>query len=273
MLRTRINVTRYQLANTLGFLLVIAINAMANILPINGFNTGEISDFYPNLFVPVPLTFSIWLVIYLGLLGFIIYQWGAFSGWTQDHSHTVSRIGWWFFLSCLANAGWIVLWHYLYVELSVLVMGILFLCLLVIYLRLRAADSPSDTERRFAWVPFSIYFGWITVATIANITALLVELDWDRLGMTPESWTVIMIGAALVITLAVLFTKRDMAFSLVVIWTLAGIYMRHSGEFAGQYAQVVTAAMVSAALIGIVMVLMITGILPPPSRVGHYRYL
>ncbi len=259
MRRSLIHIRRFQVANTLGYLGVILVNAMANILPINGLNTGQVSDMFPNLFVPVPLTFGIWLVIYLGLGLFILYQWGVFSGWNDDYAGVTESIGWVFFISCLLNSLWIVAWHYLLVELSLIIMLLLFVSLLVIVNRLYHRRDPSQAEIRWAQGPFSIYFGWISVATIANVTAVLVAMEWAGFGIAEAMWTVIMIAIASLITVLVLVRRRNVLFSAVVLWTLLGIYLRHSGEFNGAYPLVIYTVMGSAALVVVVGLLVLSG--------------
>ena len=111
-----------QLLNLLGFILVIVLNGLANALPINGYTTGELSDRYPNLFVPAGFTFSIWGVIYLLLLVFVIYQ---IRNWWSKHRLDMSfvqKIGPWFAISCLANASWIIAWHYVQPLLALFIM-------------------------------------------------------------------------------------------------------------------------------------------------------
>lgn len=237
-----------QALNITSFIGVVVINALATTLPINGMDTGQLSDLYPNLFVPSGLTFSIWGIIYLLLLGFSVYQ-------ARKHSaQVVERIGWLFLLSSLANIGWILAWHYLLVGLSFVVMLILLGSLIALFLRLGiGSKSPnqavSPSEKWFVHVPFSVYLGWITVATIANATALLVHLGWNGFGISEAAWTVVVIAAALGITISMLLTKKSVAFSLVVVWALAGIVIKRAGEAADQVWSVILAAAIAGVLI------------------------
>ena len=116
------NIKLLAIINTLGLILALVLNGLANALPINGKTTGELSDAYPNLFVPTGFTFAIWGVIYLTLFVFIVYQLiQAFSkgGNAQDF---LPKISWFFLLSCIANASWIVAWHYQYLIVSLVIM-------------------------------------------------------------------------------------------------------------------------------------------------------
>lgn len=212
-----------QILNLIGFVLVLTLNGLANGLPINGRTTGELSDLYPNLFVPAGFTFSIWGLIYLLLLGFIIYQ---ARSWWQSKADVgfVREIGIWFFISCLANASWIVAWHYLQIELSLVIMLVILTSLIRIYQNLRIGQGASSSARLFfVHLPFSVYLGWITVATIANVTTLLV--DWELSGLFPGEITTtsIMIGIATLIGLYFLITRRDAPYALVLIWAFFGI--------------------------------------------------
>jgi hypothetical protein len=273
MLRSLVNVRKYQVVNTISFIGVVLVNALANILPINGLNTGEISDMYPNLFVPVPLTFGIWLVIYVGLALFILYQWGVFSGWNDEHVTVTATIGWMFSLSCLFNGLWIVAWHYLFVELSLVIMLALFLTLLVIFNRLHQRRDPSSGEKAWVHGPFSIYFGWITVATIANATAVLVASEWGALGISEAIWTVLLIVIATAITAAVIVRRRNYFYGLVVVWTLLGIYLRHTGELARAYPLVIATAAGAGLVLLILMLLVLTGTIGtrPRGTTLYYR--
>lgn len=272
MINAQLDVKRFQVVNTLLFFFVIVVNALANIIPVGGYNTGEISDMYPNLFVPIPLTFSIWLIIYIGLGLFILYQWGFLSGWSDDHRQVTADIGWVFALSCLLNGLWIFLWHYLYTGLSLIVMFLLLFSLLVIYQRLWQRKSKTAQEKRYVVAPFSLYFGWITVATIANVTTVLVDLGWDGFGISDEIWTTIMIAAAFLITLGVLFTKRDLIYGLVVVWTVAGIYLRHTGELMGEYPLIIFVAAVTGGVLLLLMALMGIGVIGKGQPKGTLYY-
>ncbi|MBK7344145.1 MAG: tryptophan-rich sensory protein [Saprospiraceae bacterium] len=173
---------RLALINLLGLTGVLVVNTFANTLPINGITTGELSAEYPNLFVPAGITFAIWGVIYLALVGFSVYsvtmafQKGAAAKGRTDF---LGVIGPWFFISCLANMTWIIAWHHRMIWISVFLMLILLTSLIAIYTRLYIGRVVRPAEKIWVHLPFSIYLGWITVATVANITALLVHLGWS----------------------------------------------------------------------------------------------
>lgn len=213
---------KYAYLNCFGILLVLVVNYLANGLPINELTTGDVSELYPNLFVPAGITFSIWGVIYLFLIGFCIYPFIA------KDKEPVNQIGIYFFLSCLLNASWIFVWHYLYIELSVLVMLALLAVLIIIYKRTQTIRFSSKTGKWLVRKPFSLYLGWISVATIANITALLVSLDVEV--PSPAYWTVAMIFATQLLVLIINKKFQDIAYSLVIIWALTGIIIKQSQD-------------------------------------------
>jgi hypothetical protein len=213
--------------NFIGFIGTIVVNALANILPINGRTTGELSDQYPNLFVPAGFTFAIWGIIYALLGIFVIYNLVLALKRNAANSFIVERIAVLFFISCIANIGWIFAWHYEILPFSLSMMLILLGCLITIYLRLNIGKSDATkTEQYVGHVPFSVYLGWITVATIANFTALLVDMNWGALGFGEQFWAVAVIVVALVITILVLILRRDVFYSLVIDWALFGILMK-----------------------------------------------
>jgi hypothetical protein len=215
-----------QAVNVVALIVTIVVNGLANALPLNGLTTGEISDRFDVYFVPAGYVFSIWGLIYLSLIAFVVYQ--ALPG--QRDNPRLRRVGYLFALSCVANVAWLFLWHYERFPLTIVAMAALLLLLIGTYLRLGIGGSQVSTaETWFVRVPFSIYLGWVTVATIANASQLLVYLNWGGWGISPEIWTVIMLGAATAITAAVAVTRGDVAYGLVIVWAFVGIAVKHAG--------------------------------------------
>lgn len=224
------------------FLVMVIVNGLANALPINGVNTGQISDSYPNLFAPAGLTFAIWGLIYLLLAGYTLYQLGFFRDDTNAmRSELLSRIGVLFSVSSIANTAWIFAWHYHIIPLSMLLMIVILVCLILINQTMKN-QGFSQREYFFIRLPFSVYFGWITVATIANATVLLVSIGWNGFGLAEEIWAIIMISAGLIIAIATMLRNRDIAYGLVIVWAYAGILLKHTSSegLAGQYPAVIT---------------------------------
>jgi len=217
--------------NLIGFLGTVIVNGLANALPLNNKTTGELSDQYPNLFVPAGLTFSIWGVIYVLLAIFVIYGLVVAIKKNTQKSSFIENIGILFFISCLANIGWIFAWHYEILPLSLFLMLIILGSLIAIYLRLYIGESDSiRIERYLVHLPFSVYLGWITIATIANITALLVNVNWNTFGLGEQFWAVAVIIVGIAIALTILFTRRDIYYCLVVDWALLGILLKRFAD-------------------------------------------
>ncbi|MCX8025149.1 MAG: tryptophan-rich sensory protein [Thermanaerothrix sp.] len=206
-------------------LLTIAINGLANALPFNNLTTAEISDRFQVYFVPAGYVFSIWGLIYLGLIAFAVFQ--ALPG--QRENPRLRAIFPWFVLASLANITWLFLWHYEQFVLTLPVMLTLLLSLIAIYLRLGIGHSAVSTaERWLVHASFSLYLGWISVATIANVTDVLYDLGWNGGGLAPEVWAVIMLGVAVVLAALMAWTRRDAIYLLVFVWAFAGIAVKQS---------------------------------------------
>jgi len=215
--------------NAVGLVWALVWNTLANALPLGGLGTGELSDLYPNLFVPAGVTFSIWGLIYLGLLGFVVA--GFVFASRSEAADPVAAVGPWFVVNTAANGLWIVAWHYQFAELSLLLMGAILASLIAMYLRLGIGTTPSRgaLETWAVRVPVSVYLGWITVATVANVTALAVDLGAPSYGTVPAVLTVVVQGVAIAITARMLAVHRDVAFAAVVLWAFAGIALARSG--------------------------------------------
>lgn len=214
-----------QIANILSVVLALTVNILASSLPLNGQNTGEISDRFQVFFVPAGYVFSIWGVIFIGWIAFAVYQ--ALPG--QKESPRLRKLGYLFALSGLFNAAWLFCWHYNQFGLSVLVMLGLLGLLIASYLRLDVGRTPVGTAEKWCVdVPFSIYLGWITVATVANVTTLLYYVNWNGFGIAPETWAVIMILVASLVGLLMALTRRDAAYLFVLVWSFAGIAVKQA---------------------------------------------
>ncbi len=205
--------------NLILFAGMIVMNYLANALPLNNKTTGQLSDALPNLFVPAGITFSIWGVIYLLLAGYCIVQ---FTGKEQA---VIGNIGWLFAVSCVLNALWIVMWHYQKLPLSLLVMAGLLVTL--IYINIQIRDLPFGIIK----ASFGVYLGWICIATIANVTALLVDINWNGLGISETAWTIIMITTGTILVILTLYRLQNPFIGLSVIWAFLGIYLKRQDDY------------------------------------------
>jgi benzodiazapine receptor len=235
-----------QVVSVVAALMTITLNGLANALPLNGQTTGEISDRFQVYFVPAGYVFSIWGLIYLGLVAFAVYQ--ALPG--QRSNPRMRRIGYLFAMSCVANIAWLFFWHYELFPLTLVAMITLLLLLVTIYLRLDIGRAQVPlTERWLVSIPFSIYLGWITVATISNVTTLLDYVNWNGWGISPEVWTAIVLITGAGIASAVSLTRGDIAYMLVIVWAFVGIAVKHAGT-----PVVATVAWVMTALVAVMLV-------------------
>lgn len=252
-----------QISNIIVVILTIIINGLANILPIGGKYTGELSDNIPNLFVPAGITFAIWGVIYVLIILFSIYLAKDLFKKEKTTKPFLEKISYFFILANIANIIWIFLWHYEQVILSLLAMLLLFSSLLIIYLRLNIGlEKVTMKDKFFVHVPISVYLGWITVATIANVTAVLVKINWNGFGLSEEIWTMLVLIIATIITMLILLTRKDYAYSAVIIWALFGIYLKRSvvDPIYGLQTQIAYTAIIAILIILIISV--ITRFLP-----------
>jgi hypothetical protein len=203
------------------------VNALANILPINGYNTGQISGFYPNYFVPAGFTFGIWSVIYLLLITYTIaftYYYPKKERYPAIYSY-LDNIHPYYWATCIFNAGWILAWHYLQMFLSVALMLLFLFALIKIFLSgIPFYKTMSRSQRIILHAPFVVYFGWISVATIANITAMLVHLNWGGGGIGGIQWSILLIIIATALAVFISLRYRVISYELVVAWALWGIY-------------------------------------------------
>jgi hypothetical protein len=219
------------------YIAMVVVNFLANSLPINNRSTGAISNSYPNLFAPAGITFSIWGLIYLLLAGYVVFQFVTKSEKTEGLLKKINPL---FIATSVANSVWIFAWHYDVIGLSVLIMAAILILLIKIADILRK-EQFTALEKLFIWAPFSIYFGWITVAAIANITIFLVSIGWNGFGISAFIWTcaILLIGA----TIGILRMQKDKntAYGLVLVWAYLGILLKHlsANGFNGQYPSII----------------------------------
>ncbi|GKV57013.1 hypothetical protein NCCP2222_29600 [Sporosarcina sp. NCCP-2222] len=245
----------------LTYVLMIVTNVLANVLPINGQTTGEVSAKYSNLFAPAGFTFSIWIVIYVLLGLHVLYQLGFFHKKQKPSTaRLLTQVGIYFSISSILNTLWILAWHYEKLFLSVILMVGLLLCLIHIN-KLTAEASLSLKESFFIKLPFSIYFGWITVATIANITAFLVSIEWDGFGLSEVTWTILILIIGTIISVVTMLRLHNSAYGLAVVWGYYGIYSQHTSEtgFNNQYPAIILTVIICMIVLSLTIILVAAG--------------
>ncbi len=239
------------------FIIMVAVNALANTLPLNGVMTGAVADRYQNLFTPAPLTFGIWGVIYLLLLIYVVFQLiPVRDGGDPARQLLLNKVSLWFGISSLLNAGWIFAWHYDQIPLTMVFMVLLLLALMRVGWLLRAPHC-SPREEMALRLPFGVYFGWITVATIANVTVLLRSLNWDALGLSEPVWTVLILVIGVLIASFTMYRIRNVGYGLAVLWAFTGILIRHISPlwYGGQYTQIITVTIAALAVLFVALVM------------------
>ncbi len=213
------------IVNTLAFVAILAMNFLAQSADIFPYTTTELGESRAIFFLPSGYVFAIWGVIYLGLGAYITYQLRPANYDNPIHE----QISIFFIVSCIANVTWLILFLNNLIWESTVAMLVLLASLLAIYTRLDIGRTRVTTLEKWAvHIPFSIYLGWITVATVANFAAALYTSGnvTALLGITADVWAVIMMAVAAVLAALMLIIRRDIAYALVVVWALIGIYTR-----------------------------------------------
>jgi hypothetical protein len=231
-----------QVSNIIALIITLVMNYLSNTGIFNGNTMATVSAEYQNFFTPSGYAFSIWGVIYLGLAAFIIHQSkGLFT--SGEIPAVVSKIGWLFVISCVANCAWIVAWLYDFTGVSVIIMSILLFCLLRIVMVTRMElDLIPFKKVALEWWPFSIYTGWILVAIIANIAAYLTKINWNGFGISGEAWTIIMICIAALINLYLIWNRNMRESALVGTWGLLAVAVSNRNEVQQIYYTAIVAA-------------------------------
>ncbi|WP_244345466.1 tryptophan-rich sensory protein [Thermus thermophilus] len=207
----------------LSALATVAVNAAANALPLNGLKTGEISDRFAVYFVPAGYVFAVWGLIYVGILAFSVYQLRP----AVREDPRLAGVRPWFLASNLANAAWVFLWHYERFPLTLVAMGALLASLVAIHLHLRRGLGPSSPwERWLVDAPFSLYLGWISVAAIANVAAVLDYAGWSGWGLSQEAWMGVALALVVALAWVLALREREGVFLAVLLWALVGIGVR-----------------------------------------------
>jgi hypothetical protein len=237
------------------FLFALVMNALANILPLNGLSTGEISDLYFNYFAPTGLTFSIWAVIYIGLSIYLFFRVKLKDQFLEKLTiKQLNQIDILFGISSLANGLWIISWHYLQFYLSLLWMIVILIALIFINQIIKKISGKI-------FIPFRIYFGWITIATVANVTTLIVSDAnrfrwlWNGGEVSQQIMTLIILIIAIIIGALTTLLQEDLYYGSVIIWALFGIYLRHTENLPDFGITMISrAALIGIFVIGLMMI-------------------
>lgn len=213
---------KIRIINTLSYVLMIIVNMCANLLPIGIGTTADVSNKYLNLFTPAGYTFGIWIVIYLLMGIYVLYQWSFFSENKKRVDNDLEKTYLLFSLSCILNALWVFAWHYDQILLSVILIIFLLITLITIQSSLNKKYC-DDYIRKTVLLGFDIYVGWIVAATIANISVFLVSVNWDRFNILDNVWMVIVLVVGTIIGILFSTIKRKHFTTLTIVWAYIGI--------------------------------------------------
>ena len=242
--------------NLMALIVHVTLSYLIQFKLINEQDVGQVSDAYDSLFTPAPITFAIWGVIYTALLFFCIYH--IRMAFKQVHTHpaneNVVRMGVWFILNNIGAAAWLLVWTKGWIPASVGLIIFQLITLIIINLKLNIHDPHSRTDAKlFTQFPLSVYFGWLTIATIANISVYLLATGWKGFGLdySPIEWTRIMIGVAVFLTVLILFTRRNVIFGLAVAWALYGVILKRTSINPTMYADLIETAWIGLGIVAI----------------------
>ncbi|MEM2941479.1 MAG: tryptophan-rich sensory protein [Thermoproteota archaeon] len=253
-MNSRITIFILQVGNVFAVIATIVFNALVNILPLNGVNTGTVSDSYPSLFTPPGYVFSIWGVIYVLMVLFMVYQ----ARVSQRRESYLHEIGFLYLLGAVANITWLIVFHYSYGNptlflLSPIPIIILLVILLLTYVRLGVGVKKVPLKHKLAvHVPVSVYLAWISLATIANIASALNIIFPDIPLSIQTVLTAMVILIALMITLLMLIRRRDIAYGLVVVWASIGIATKQAA-----FPMIYVTALLAVGIIAAVIILLL----------------
>ena len=234
-------------ANIVAFITTLIVNGLSNTTLIGGKTTAEVSNSYPTLITPAGYVFAIWGIIYILLGVFLVYQ-ALPSQKDKPFQKQVSVL---FILTSVFNIVWLFFWQNELLPISVAVIIAFLATLIAIYLRLNIGKSNVGLKEKLCvHVPFSVYLGWVTIATIANISVTLVSVGWDGFGLSLQTWAILVLAVALILDLAVVATRRDIAYSFVFIWALVGIGVNQAAN-----PSIVLTSEIAVVIIAVVLVI------------------
>lgn len=245
---------KMSIAVIISYIIMLLVNIFANVIPLNGMQTSDVSDKYNTLFTPIGFTFVIWVFIYILLGMYTYYQYNFYVRYRHSTDRVMQRVNLYFLMSNLLNALWIMLWHYEWLVITLIVMVLLLVLLIQIRQVIARRSTLNPREKKYLLLPFSIYFGWITVALIANISSVLVYLKWNEGSINTEKITLVILILGFLIAYMTMMHFMDIPYSLIIVWAYIGILIRHITVLNKEYTLIIVT-------LGVTIVLLIMGIL------------
>jgi hypothetical protein len=224
----------------------LAINTLGALGFINGLTQKEISDMYVTLITPSPSTFRIWAVIYSLLIISITVM--IVKKKDSYYELAIDKISTLFWISCILNIAWIVLFSFVQIELSVL---FIFGFVISLSLICKKLLGIQDRKRWLLPLTFGIYTGWLFIASVVNTAAMLVKLEWNGFGIANNIWAIIMLIVAVLLVLLVLSKIHNAAFTLPIAWAYLGIYqfLKAPEGFKGEFVLLQTIALIGMVIL------------------------
>lgn len=235
----------------LAFIAMVVINILADTIPFNNTTIEGISNKYNNPFTPADYTFSIWGIIYFALAAYLIYQSGLLKKWglfPKISQHSIAKININFIISSFTLIIWIFTWHYDLILLSTILMVLLLVLLINIAVTI-FREHIGLMDYIFVKAPFSLFFGWVTIATFANIVTWFVSIGWNGFGLSAQFWTIFVLILATIIGLFVILRLNDIGYGLVYHWAIIGILVRHTRVLNNYYTGIVVTLVISLILL------------------------
>jgi hypothetical protein len=257
----------YALCNSISFVIAFAVSSLSQRKIFGGNTIAEISKKHDTLFTPADITFSIWGLIYLSLFVFCIYHLLAAFRKESDHEANVQirQIGWLFVINTLAMAIWVLAWVNEMILVSVFLMIIQWLTLVFISKQAHVFNKNRTLSSiLFTQFPVSIYYGWITVATMVNINAALYAFGWSGGPFSDTYWTIILIGLTALVAILVIMVRKNVLYGMVIIWAFYGIILKNQSAFNSE--EISTAAIAGIALVGLTAIIELYKLIKPPSQ-------
>ncbi len=235
------NTFTLKIISAVTFVIMVIANILGTFGVWNGVTTAEVSNAYPNLFAPAGIAFSIWGVIYALLAIFTVWQFI-----TNKKEDLLNKVRLVFSISSVANTLWIISWSYYLIGVALILIIALLICLIII-------NNTLKKEGFFLRLPFGIYFGWITIATIANVTTFLVSVGFNGLGLSEVTWTIAVLILGTAIASITMIKNKNFGYGLTALWGYIGILIKHisSQYFAGQYTEIINTVTVCICLLAL----------------------
>jgi hypothetical protein len=234
------------IATPIAIIATLVVNTLSNFVPPGGQNIGQLANSLLSgvQILPANYAFAIWGLIYLGLIAYGIYQYRP----ALEGDRTIQRVDTLLIIACVAQIIWVLLFTLQQFWWSVLFMLAILLPLIGIYLQLDIGRGRSDRRRKWSVdIPFSVYLGWISIATIVNVASALYISGWGGDG-SATGWTVAMLVVGIVLGAIVVLQRADIAFTLVFIWAFVAIAVRQSPNTA-----ILITALVGAAILAVLL--------------------